>query len=84
MVVVLSVNQRSRHTMDKVVFNRLLDEARELQEKIDSLHSYIQKNAFLDLSLEDQYLLTAQLGQMSVYLCTLRRRIFINRDKVEE
>lgn len=84
MVVALYVVQRSLHTMDKEVFDRLLKEARELQDKVDALKRFIQYNKFYTLPPEDQYLMESQLCFMEGYLKTLRRRIYINKDKVEE
>lgn len=56
--------------------SRVIKERDELQEKIDSLSKFIDEGGlFLDLPVEDRFLLCKQRDEMNCYLETLEYRI---------
>lgn len=54
---------------------RVLEEYRELDERLGKLATYVWSSAFQRLALEDQELLRDQLAAMSTYYNILARRI---------
>lgn len=54
---------------------RVIKERDELQEKTESLSKFIGEGDFLDLPVEDRFLLCKQRDEMNCYLETLEFRI---------
>jgi len=54
---------------------RVVDEERELREKLKKLEAFVASDVFAGMAREDQSLLRKQHGYMANYLDILERRI---------
>ena len=70
--------------MKKDVFERLVDEKKELDEKRSKLLEFIGSKQFSKLDYLNKKLLVEQLYIMDKYIHILKWRIEINENEVEE
>ena len=57
--------------------DRLFNEKLELQDKRHKLQLFTETDQYYKLPIEQQYLLTSQLGVMNAYLTILNARILL-------
>lgn len=62
-------------------YERMVEELRELRNRIDKLNNFTETDLFLTLSIQERVWMNEQLNAMKWYYSSLKNRVLFYRDK---